>query len=198
MIMVPFYKRRYFIEKPLQTKYIVLTILLLLIYTVLFVAILIFPYIVPLTFDAPLEEQAKAARMLLALHGSIWPALGTVIVILSSTSIFITHKMAGPVYRLKRTLAEVSNGNLDIIVRLRKNDDLKDLAKGLNLVIDDLRGTVETLQGNDETLSSWINELEDQILSNQISNLAGRELVEKMQASRENTAQVLGKYSKPA
>jgi methyl-accepting chemotaxis protein len=196
--MVPFYKRRYFIEKQLQTKYIILTILLLLIYTVLFVVILIFPYIVPLTFDAPLEEQAKAARMLLALHGSIWPALGTVIVILSSTSIFITHKMAGPVYRLKKSLAEVSSGNLDIIIRLRKKDDLKDLAEGLNLVIDDLRGAVETLRGNDETLLSWINELEDQIKSNQISNVARRELIEKMKASRENTSQVMDKYSKPA
>lgn len=198
MIMVPFYKRRYFVEKQLQTKYIVITILLLLIYTVLFVGILVFPYVVPLTLDAPLEEQVEAARMLLTLHKSIWPAIGTVIVIMSCTSVFITHKMAGPVYRLKRILAEVSRGNLDITIRLRKKDDLKDLAEGINLVIDDFRGTVETLRGNDETLAAWINELEDQIKNNQISAEAGRALIEKMQASRENSAQILDKYSRPA
>lgn len=194
--MVPFYKRRYFIEKQLQTKYIVLTILLLLIYTLLFVVILIFPYIVPLTFDAPLEEQAKAARMLLTLHGSIWPAIGTVIVIMSITSIFITHKMAGPVYRLKRILAAVSGGNLNITVRLRKKDDLKDLAEGIDLVIDDLRGVVETLQENYATLSSCISELEDKTKNNQINDETGQELLKKMQASKENTAQTLDKYSK--
>lgn len=194
--MVPFYKRIYFIEKQLQTKYIVLTILLLLLYTLLFVVILIFPYIIPLTYDAPIEEQAKAARMLLALHKSIWPALAAVILIMSSTSIFITHKIAGPVYRLKKILAEISGGNLDITIRLRKRDDLKDLAEGLNLVIDDFRGVVEILQGNDETMLSCINELEDQIKNDQINNETGRALIERMQTNRKNTAQVLDKYSK--
>ncbi len=198
MIMLPFYKRRYFVEKELQTKYIVLTILLLLLYTFLFVVILIFPYIVPLTFDYPLEEQAKAARMLLALHKSIWPALCVVIFIMSSASIFITHKMAGPVYRIKKILAEIYEGNLDITIRLRKKDDLKDLAEGLNLVIGDMRGAVESLQGNEETMSSCISLLEEQIKNNQISDADGRKLIEKMQASRENATQLLDKYSKPA
>ena len=125
MIMAKFKRRKYFIDKQLQTKYLVLTILLLAIYTFLFVVILIFPYIVPLTFDAPLEEQAEAARMLLTLHKSIWPALGAVILIMSSVSIFITHKIAGPVYRFKQTLAEISGGNLDVSIKLRDKDDLR-------------------------------------------------------------------------
>lgn len=195
MIMAKFKRRKYFIDKQLQTKYLVLTILLLAIYTFLFVVILIFPYIVPLTFDAPLEEQAEAARMLLTLHKSIWPALGAVILIMSSVSIFITHKIAGPVYRFKQTLAEISGGNLDVSIKLRDKDDLKDLAEEFNLVIGDLRGFVSTLRDDYETMSSCINELEEKIKKNQVSNADGKALIEKMQASKDGIAKALNKYS---
>lgn len=198
MIMAEYKRRQYFIDKRLQSKYFVLTILLLLTYTLLFVVILLFPYIVPLTFDYPLEEQAKAARMLLALHKSIWPALGAVMLIMSTVSIFITHKIAGPVYRFKKVLVEIADGNLNITIKLRDKDDLKDLAEVFNVVIDELRGFVKTLQGNHETMSSCINELEEQIRDNQIDREAGRELIEKMQESRKNITQALGKYSKQA
>ncbi len=194
--MAKLIRRQYFIDKQLQTKYIILTILLLLMYTVLFVVILIFPYIVPLTFDAPIEEQAEAARMLLTLHESIWPALGAVILIMSSVSIFITHRIAGPVYRFKKVLAEISGGNLDISIKLRDKDDLKDLAEEFNLVISELRGFVKTLQEDYATLSSCISELEDKIRNSQISNETGQELIKKMRASKENIAQALDKYSK--
>ena len=196
--MAKFKRRRYFIDKRLQTKYVVLTILLLVVYTFLFVVILTFPYIVPLASSAPIEEQAKAARTLLTLHKSIWPALGVVMLIMSSASIFITHKIAGPVYRFRKVLAEISDGNLDISVKLRDKDDLKDLAEDFNLVISDLRGFVATLRCDYETMSSCISELEDKIKSNQISNETGQALIKKMQMSRESIAQTLDKYSKQA
>jgi len=189
-------RKRYFIDRKIQTKYIVLTILLLLLYTFLFAVILFLPYIIPLSLDYPIEEQTKAARMLLNLHTSVWPALGVVILIMSALSIFFTHKIAGPVYRFKKDLAEVSAGNLDITIKLREKDDLKDLAQDLNLMIKELRVFVQTLQGNDEAMLSCINELEDQIKDNKISSEAGRELIDTIQANRANIAQVLKKYTK--
>jgi methyl-accepting chemotaxis protein len=194
--MATFKRRKYFIDRQFQTKYIILTILMLVIYTFLFVVILMFPYIVPLSFDAPLEEQAEAARMLLTLHKSIWPALGAVILIMSSVSILVTHKIAGPVYRFKKVLAEISGGNLDISIKLRDKDDLKDLAEEFNLVISDLRGSVATLRDDYETMSSCINQLEEKIKKDQIHKEDGKALIEKMQASKENIAMVLNKYSK--
>ena len=133
--------------------------------------------------------------MLLTLHKSIWPALGAVILIMSSVSIFITHKIAGPVYRFKQTLAEISGGNLDVSIKLRDKDDLKDLAEEFNLVIGDLRGFVSTLRDDYETMSSCINELEEKIKKNQVSNADGKALIEKMQASKDGIAKALNKYS---
>lgn len=194
--MAKFKRRQYFIDRPLQTKYIVLTILLLIMYTVLFVAILFIPYIIPLSAGYPIAEQTEAARTILALHKSIWPAIGVVILIMSTLSIFITHKIAGPVYRFKKVLSEISDGNLDVSIKLRARDDLKDLAEDFNVVIMELRMFVQTLQRDHETMSSCINELEEKIRSNQISSDTGKELIERLQASREGITQALDKYSK--
>ena len=184
MIMAKFRRRKHFIDKSLQTKYLVLTILMLLIYTFLFVVILIFPYVVPLSADYPIEEQAKAARMLLALNKSIWPALGTVIVSMSVVSVFITHKIAGPVYRFKQVLGEVASGNLDISIKLRGHDDLKELAEDLNGTIGELRRLTQALRGGRETFSSFIDELNEQVKNNQISNEVGNELIGKIQTGK--------------
>lgn len=195
--MAKYKRRRYFIDHSFQLKYIVLTILLLLLYTMLFVAILFTPYVVPLYFDYPLDQQTQAARMLLSLHKSIWPALGVVILVLSGLNIFITHKIAGPVYRFRKVFAEISRGNLDITVRLRKHDEFKDLAEGLNVVVGELRTCVETIQGGHETVATCISELERQLSEKQISSDTGLELIARLQASQENRLQILHKYATP-
>lgn len=189
-------RRNYFIDKRFQIKYIVLTILLLLIYTALFVLILLFPYIITLSFDFPFDEQAKAARILLTLHKSIWPALGAVMLIMGIASIFITHNMAGPIFCFRKVLAEISGGNLDVSVKLRKKADFKDLADDFNQVIGELQLLVNTLREDQKTMSSCLNELGDHFTNNQISKETGKELIEKMQVSNERIAQTLHKYAK--
>ena len=189
-------RRNYFIAKRFQFKYIVLTILLQMIYTSLFVVILVLPYIIPLALDFPIGEQAKAARILLTLHHSIWPALGAVMLIMSIASIFITHNMAGPIYCFRKVLSEISRGNLEVSANLRKKADFKDLADDFNSVIKELRMFVDTLQEDHEAMSSCLEELDDQFKNNQISHETGQELIKKMQTSKARTAQALDKYSK--
>jgi methyl-accepting chemotaxis protein len=190
------YKRKhYFINKQLQTKYMVITIIMLLVYSALFVVILFLPYIIPLEFGTSLEEKTRAAKMLLELHKSVWPAIGTVILIMSGLSIFITHKIAGPVYRFKKVLAEISAGNLDITIKLRKYDDLQDLAEDMNTVVADLREFVRALKNDYQTMTVCIQELEEQLRGKSINDDSRRDLINKMQASRDNIARTLDKYS---
>lgn len=57
------------------------------------------------------------------------------IIIIAVFGLFISHKMAGPVYRIKRTLEEATAGKIDIKTlrfRLRKKDELQDLVAALN------------------------------------------------------------------
>lgn len=202
--MAKFKRKRFFIDKQLQTKYVILTLLLLLIYTVILTAVLISPYVIPLSVGTPLSsagptpQQAEAARMLLTMHQNIWPILGALILAMSALSIFVTHKIAGPVYRFKKVLAEVAAGNLDITVKLRDKDDLQDLAGDFNLLIAELQSFVATLRNDHATLSLCIDELEGQIEKHHTSNEAGQALLVQLKTSKEGIAKTLEKYSKPA
>lgn len=193
--MKPYKRRHFFIDKKLQTKYALLTVILLFVYTGLLVVSIFLPYILPLEMGGTIEEQTKAARMLLSLHKSVWPAIGLSILVMSGLSIFITHQMAGPVYRFRKVLAEISAGNLDLNIKLRKNDDLQDLASDMNAVIGELREFVQTLKSDHEIMSSCIQSLEEQIRNKTIDDTSGRDLISRMQERRENIARALDKYS---
>jgi methyl-accepting chemotaxis protein len=187
-------RKNYFIEKKFQTKYLLLTVILLLVYTLLFLTIIFAPYMLTLYFDYPIDQKAEAARAILLLHGKIWPWVAGVIIFFGVISLFISHKIAGPVYRLKKSLQDITEGNLNFKVKLRKWDDLKDLAEHFNQLVEELRVFVTTLKNDYDLLSDYILELERQIDSKILSEESGREIIKKVQASRKNIEAVLEKF----
>ena len=188
-------RRIYYIEKKFQTKYILLTIFLLLTYTFAFIIIIFSPYILTLSLDFySLSEKAEAARTLLLLHSKVWPGIGGIILLFGALSIFITHKIAGPLYRLKKALSLITEGNLDAKVKLRKGDDLKDLAEHFNMLAEELRTFVNTVRVDYDLLSEYILELEREIDAKMLTEESGRALIHKVEANRKNIEAVLEKF----
>ena len=190
------HKRRiYYIEKKFQTKYILLTIFLLLTYTFAFIIIIFSPYILTLYFNFySLSEKAEAARTLLILHSTVWPGIGAVILLFGAVSIYITHKIAGPLYRLKKSLYMIKEGNLNVKVKLRKGDDLKDLAEYVNMLVDTFRTFVTTVTVDYDLLSDYISEIERDIKANVLTEESGRKIIKKVQDSRKNIETALEKF----
>jgi len=54
-------------------------------------------------------------------------------------SMYLTHYVAGPVYRFERVLEEMRGGNLVIPVKVRKHDEFKEVADAFNLTLASLR-----------------------------------------------------------
>ena len=191
-----FQKRRiYYIEKKFQTKYLLLTIFLLLTYTFAFIIIIFSPYMLTLYLDFySLSEKAEAARTLLLLHSTVWPGIGGIILLFGAVSIFITHKIAGPLYRLKKSLFMITEGNLDVKVKLRKGDDLKDLAEHVNILVDTFRTFVTTVTVDYDLLSDYISEIERDIKANVLTEESGRKIIKKVQDSRKNIETALEKF----
>jgi methyl-accepting chemotaxis protein len=190
-------RKNYFIEKKFQAKYILLTVLMLLTYTFIFVVILFAPYMLTLYFDYPIAEKADAARVILLLHGTIWPWLGGIILFFGVISIFISHKVAGPLFRIKKALSQVTDGDLSVVIKLRKWDDLKDLADHINKLIEELRTFVNTLKNDYDLLSDYIQELEQKIETKALNAESGREIINKVQASRKNIETALKRFNIP-
>jgi len=69
-------------------------------------------------------------------------AMGALTIIFT---LIISHRIAGPLYRLEKDIAEVNNGNLNMEIRVRKDDELQDLAKSLNQMLKIIHNTVSVV-----------------------------------------------------
>lgn len=83
------------------------------------------------------ENMAAAEDRKVAL--SILGGIGVMILLLGLTGIVITHKMAGPIYKMKRLLREVADGDLSIKPGLRKGDEFQDLSEVFSEMVLTLR-----------------------------------------------------------
>jgi methyl-accepting chemotaxis protein len=58
--------------------------------------------------------------------------------------LLFSHRIAGPVYRIDKTLDDISKGNLGLKIRLREGDELVDLADTINNLTESFNKTVIT------------------------------------------------------
>jgi len=193
--MIPQKRKNYFIEKRFQAKYMMLTVLILLVYSLFFVAVIFAPSILKLYLDYPVSVKVDAAQTLLLLDAKIWPWIGAVIALFGIISIFISHMVAGPLFHLKKSLSKVTEGDLNEVIRLRKWDDLKDVAEHVNELTGELRGFVTVLKNDYDLLSGYIADLEYKIENRMLSEEAGKEIICKIQESRKNIEIALKKFN---
>lgn len=70
--------------------------------------------------------------------------LGIVVVFLLSWRILIlSHRLAGPIYRLEKDLQDIAKGNFSMRIRFRKKDELKSIAEGINKILDEIEKRLE-------------------------------------------------------
>ncbi len=122
-----------------QKTYALWLCLLLFIYSVVIFGLEFeAPYVLPalkLIAPLPLEERALAAQQFLAFGQTLWPALAVLIVAAAVFSLHLTHRLAGPLHRLHQSARELAQGNLTLRVRLRRGDELHELAHVANTAL---------------------------------------------------------------
>jgi methyl-accepting chemotaxis protein len=70
-------------------------------------------------------------------------------------TLFFPLRIAGPLYRIERDLKEkVGEGDLTVRFKLRKSDEIRDLADALNLSLEKLQQKIESLKRSSEKLAS--------------------------------------------
>ena len=91
--------------------------------------------------DAAFQAQLadSDAQTVLVMIG----ALALFNVALFLIGVFITHRMAGPIYVFKRYLLALSEGRVPQIRKLRKGDEFKELLQALEKACDGIQGRTE-------------------------------------------------------
>lgn len=72
------------------------------------------------------EGDAKVAGQQRMMLGGIVGGLGLMCVFLGLTGIVVTHKMVGPLYKMKMLLRQVGDGKLNYQGKVRKGDEFQD------------------------------------------------------------------------
>jgi len=136
-----FKRKQYLINKPLQFIYSGITIYLLLI-GIIVVGIATY-YITLNTILSQLEAQGgmiqayetvRNINILLAKRVGVLFLI--VLVFTFILAVYYLHRIAGPVFRIEKTLNEMVEGKKVNPVRLREKDFFKSLAEALNKIIE--------------------------------------------------------------
>lgn len=190
----PYRRKQYLIDRKIQLKYAILVISLLLIYTI-FVLTAIFGHSVAILFtSAPPELKESAAESLLLLHYNSWPYIVLLVLLFGILSIFVTHKMAGPIFVFKRTAQQIAEGDLTKRIKLRQNDDLHDLAACFNAMTIELECQTQALYKMHEGLSDEISELEDCLKSGQCPTDIINRHFGQLHKTREEISAIIANY----
>ena len=73
-------------------------------------------------------------------------------------ALFFPHSFAGPLYRIEKEFIEIGKGDLKKEIRLRKGDEVHDLADSINVMVSNLRNQIKPISD----MSGEIRELIEQ------------------------------------
>jgi len=69
------------------------------------------------------------------------------IIAVAALLIFLTHKIAGASYRIRKDLEAIRKGSLNTKIKLRKGDELLDIAQSLNMTFSEIGKRIEKAEG---------------------------------------------------
>ena len=145
----PFWRRRFYVH-AIQKTYAIYLSAYLFAYSLLVFGLAFFlPQLIralKLYLPLPVEERAVAAAEFLAMAESMGPAVLALIVGSALFSVYLTHRLAGPLYRFERHATDLAQGNLSLRIRLRQGDELQELARMINETIEKLDGTLADIR----------------------------------------------------
>jgi len=175
MTSYPWKRRKYYIH-GIQKKYALLTLGILTVYTFILSVNLFIPPSLKLKADVPLEEQIEAAAQFIALSDLLWPAVLISIPTFMVLSIFVTHRLAGPIYRIEQSLKQMAAGDLNFHVRFRSGDDLQELGDLINQTIQRQRDLLQTVKSVHHKLDETLKKAGDRTEDSDRSKLYLREM----------------------
>ena len=146
-----FYKRSTFLINPqFQLKFS------LIVCSIIFLSTLVYPVIIFDFFNLFIAQNPNAVQNVVDTQRNLIIFLFVVQVIITTlvfiVFIFLTHKIAGPMFKLKNHLASIREGNPITPLTFRNGDYFADVAEEVSLFLD-------TVAHNQESDFAYIDEV---------------------------------------
>ncbi len=137
-------RKRYFLARGFQLRYAGI-ILLVAFVTAVLSGFTVFRTTSDILGDklAQVYPQGLFAAIFNKVAVALMKNMSVLAVLIFISAIFISHRIAGPIYRIKSVIRAIGEGKLDTRVYLRKTDELHDLADELNKMQEDLKSRLK-------------------------------------------------------
>ena len=180
----PFFRRRnYFIKKNFQVNFTVKFLIIILIEA--FLAAGLFLYMSKGTLTTGyLGSELRIARTydfflpMLLLSNLIIVGISAVIGI--AVLIFLSHRIAGPLYRFENILNSIKKGDLTQRFKLRENDQFAELANSINEHTDTLDKNMGHLKAGVMEFSQLASKMQTALTSDPSANKELERLLQEM------------------
>jgi len=143
-------RKQYFIKPGFQSRLTAIFILIVIIVANI-VGALVYGFSVE-KLESNLVEEAKLPVDSKQLGQALLPGVIIAelisIFVVAFICIFVTHTIAGPVYRMEKVVRNIGEGDLTHFIKLRPKDELKDLADAMNEMTMGLRSKVISFKEN--------------------------------------------------
>ena len=180
---LPFRRRNYFIKKKFQVNFTVKFLIIILIEA--FLAAGLFLYMSKGTLTTGyLGSELRIARTydfflpMLLLSNLIIVGISAVIGI--AVLIFLSHRLAGPLYRFENILDAIKKGDLTQRFKLRENDQFVELANSINEHTDTLDKNMGHLKAGVMEFSQLASKMQTALASDPSANKELERLLQEM------------------
>ena len=141
-------RRNYFIDKSFQTRFILKFCVI-----VVFASVAIGAALIMLSENSTTVAIENTQVSVRKTSDFIFPIMIQTIIIVtifsaiavSILSLFASHKIAGPLFRLRREIEKLGAGNLNVNFNIREGDQLKNLAAPLAQMACSLKSKIEEI-----------------------------------------------------
>ena len=189
--MKPRFKRKQFIvARRFQVKYAGV-ILLLMFLTAGFCSYAIY-YTTMISFGEKLANVYPQGQLVSIVNSVNFRILASIIVIsplVGFLGIYLSHKIAGPIYRIEKFLTTMAAGDLSSRITLRKGDEMVSLADSVNRLTDSLTLSITTEKNHVETALKELYALRELVSSEH----KDRVRIERILESLDGEIRVIGK-----
>jgi methyl-accepting chemotaxis protein len=129
-------------------------------------------------------ETQIVVQVLHEVNKNLIPWIMVLIALILSFGIFLTHRVAGPIYRFEQTIKNAMEGNLNTRIKLRWADEFKLLASSINDMLNSFSQRLIKLKKSSEKLESIAVKMEQQAAG------SSKELKELIMENQKQAAEI--------
>lgn len=138
-----FKRKQYLVSARFQLKYVGLILLLMFITAVICSYVVYYSSMILLAEKlANVYPQGRLMAIIKTVNFRVMLSVVLMMPVVAYIGIFLSHKIAGPIYRMEKFLGSITGGDLASRIVLRKGDELGSIADKINLLSDSLRKTI--------------------------------------------------------